>query len=127
MRHGFERLCRCLEMPGAVVRLTGEQIDSLEQRRVRAKRSRILEDRQRFIKTPIVELELRKLEKTFGQRWTTGGEHSRSSPNIRNAFSRRPARSSLLARYHCASARRGWTGSLAHLRSSWFDGVRSAR
>jgi hypothetical protein len=55
-------------MPGAVVRLTGEQIDSLEQRRVRKKRSRILKDRQRFIKTPMVELELRKLEKTFGQR-----------------------------------------------------------
>ena len=68
MSHLFERLGRCLEMPGAVVRLTGEQIDSLDQRRVRTKRSCIFKDRQRFIKTPIVELELRKLEETSGQR-----------------------------------------------------------
>ena len=52
--------------------MTGEQIDSLEQRMGRTKRSRILQDRQRFVKTPIVELELRKLEETFGQRGQLG-------------------------------------------------------
>ena len=72
MRHRFERLGRCLETPGPVVRATGQEIDSLEQRRIRAKRSRILEDRERFIETPIVDLELRKLEETFGQRWQLG-------------------------------------------------------
>src|ERR1051325_3625107 len=68
MRHGLERFSRCLEMPGAIVRVTSEQVHSFEQRRFRMKRSRILEDCQRFIKIPIVELELRKLEKTSRER-----------------------------------------------------------
>src|SRR5664279_1534177 len=56
-------------MPGAVVCATSQQINSLKQRRVRSKCSRILEDPQCFLKTLIIDLELPKLEKTFGQRW----------------------------------------------------------
>ena len=67
MGRGFKRLCCCLKMSGAIVCVTAEQIDSLEQRGVGTKLSRIIEDRQRFIKMPIIELELRQLEETSGQ------------------------------------------------------------
>src|SRR6267143_527401 len=69
MGHGFKRLPCCLEMPGTVLRATGQQIDSFQPGRVGTKRSRIFEDRQRFIKTAIIDLELRKLEETSGQGW----------------------------------------------------------
>ena len=51
----------------------------------------------------------------------------RSAANDSKARSRRPARRSRRAKYHCANPRRGWAGSLAHRSSSFRDNFRSAR
>src|SRR5204862_4553733 len=59
------RRCRG-ESPRQIMRLRRYKIDAVQQTRVRMQQARIVQDRERFIKMPVVYFKFRKLQKSRG-------------------------------------------------------------
>ena len=54
----------CLKSPRGILRLSGEQVDSVKQRRLWLQRTGVIQNRDRLVKMPIFHLEFCKLYKS---------------------------------------------------------------
>ena len=73
MRHLFKCLRRGLKLLREILRAAREQIHPVQQGRSGPQRTRIIQNRERFIEVPILDLELRELNEGFRQHRQPGG------------------------------------------------------